>query len=67
MIMVIAKGLGGGIRNGMDSRVRTISIAAEPLAGRDSFCMNDLKAFGAGMFAGKSILRIADGKIPPVY
>jgi 5-methyltetrahydrofolate--homocysteine methyltransferase len=53
MIMATAKGLDGAIGKGMDRRMMmAIIFAAEPLAGRDNFCMNDLKAFRAGMFEG---------------
>jgi len=48
--MAIAKGLDGAIINPLDSRMMATIIAAEALAGRDSFCMNYLKAFRAGMF-----------------
>ncbi|WP_394707989.1 hypothetical protein [uncultured Desulfosarcina sp.] len=51
--MAAAKGIDGVIGKGMGRRMMAIIIAAEPLAGRDHFCINDLKAFRAGMFAGR--------------
>jgi 5-methyltetrahydrofolate--homocysteine methyltransferase len=36
----------------VDKKMMANIIAAEALAGRDNFCMNDLKAFRAGMFEG---------------
>ncbi len=50
MTMAIAKGLDGAIINPLDRRMMATIIAAEALAGRDTFCMNYLKAFRAGMF-----------------
>jgi len=52
MTMAIAKGLDGAIINPLDTRMMANIIAAEALAGKDNFCMNYLKAFRAGMFAG---------------
>jgi cobalamin-dependent methionine synthase I len=52
MTMAIAKGLDGAIINPLDGRMMANIVAAEALAGRDSFCMNYLKAFRAGMFEG---------------
>ena len=52
MTMAIAKGLDGAIINPLDRRMMANIIAAEALAGKDSFCMNYLKAFRAGMFEG---------------
>jgi hypothetical protein len=52
MAMAVAKGLDGAIVNPLDGRMMATIIAAEALAGRDNFCMNDLKAFRAGMFEG---------------
>jgi cobalamin-dependent methionine synthase I len=49
MTMAIAKGLDGAIVNPLDRHMMAGIIAAEALAGRDSFCMNYLKAFRAGM------------------
>ena len=48
MTMAISKGLDGAIINPLDRRMMSNIIAAEALAGRDSFCMNYLKAFRAG-------------------
>jgi 5-methyltetrahydrofolate--homocysteine methyltransferase len=48
MTMAIAKGLDGAIVNPLDKRMMANIIAAEALAGRDSYCMNYLKAFRAG-------------------
>jgi len=50
MTMAIAKGLDGAIINPLDQRMMANIITAEALAGKDSFCMNYLKAFRAGMF-----------------
>lgn len=50
MTMAVAKGLDGAIVNPLDGRMMANIIAAEALAGRDSFCMNYLKAFRAGRF-----------------
>ena len=52
MTMAIAKGLDGAIINPLDKKMMANIIAAEALAGRDSFCMKYLKAFRAGMFEG---------------
>ena len=52
MTMAIAKGLDGAIINPLDRRMMANIIAAEALAGKDSFCMNYLKAFRAGVFEG---------------
>ena len=49
MTMAIAKGLDGAIINPLDGRMMANIVAAEALAGRDSFCMNDLKAFRTGV------------------
>jgi 5-methyltetrahydrofolate corrinoid/iron sulfur protein methyltransferase len=48
MVMAITKGLDGAIMNPLDRKMRASIIAAEALAGRDSYCMNFLKAFRAG-------------------
>jgi cobalamin-dependent methionine synthase I len=50
MVMAIARGLDGAIINPLDARMMANIVAAEALAGRDSFCMNYLKAFRAGKF-----------------
>ena len=50
MTMAIAKGLDGAIINPLDAKMMANIIAAEALAGRDSFCENYLKAFRAGVF-----------------
>lgn len=50
MVMAIARGLDGAIINPLDNRMMANIIAAEALAGRDSFCMNYLKAYRAGKF-----------------
>ncbi len=50
LAMAIPKGLDGAIMNPLDKRMMANIIAAEALAGRDSFCMKYLKAFRAGMF-----------------
>ncbi len=51
MAMAIAKGLDGAIINPLDEKMMANIIAAEALAGKDSYCMNYLKAFRAGMFS----------------
>jgi 5-methyltetrahydrofolate corrinoid/iron sulfur protein methyltransferase len=48
MVMAITKGLDGAIMNPLDRKMRASIIAAEALAGRDSYCMKFLKAFRAG-------------------
>jgi 5-methyltetrahydrofolate--homocysteine methyltransferase len=50
MIMAIAKGLDGAIVNPLDKKMMANIVAAETLTGKDSFCMNYLKAFRAGQF-----------------
>jgi 5-methyltetrahydrofolate--homocysteine methyltransferase len=50
MTMAVAKGLDGAIISPPDGRMMATIVAAESLAGRDSFCMNYLKAFRAGVF-----------------
>jgi 5-methyltetrahydrofolate--homocysteine methyltransferase len=52
MTMAIAKGLDGAIINALDAKMMASIIAAEALAGRDSFCTNYLKAFRAGFLDG---------------
>lgn len=47
MVMAIARGLDGAIVNPLDERMMANIVAAEALAGKDSFCMNYLKAFRA--------------------
>lgn len=48
MIMAIARGLDGAIVNPLDKKMMANIIAAEALAGKDSYCANYLKAFRAG-------------------
>lgn len=50
MVMAIAKGLDGAIINPLDKKMMANIIAAEALAGRDTFCMEYLKAYRAGKF-----------------
>jgi cobalamin-dependent methionine synthase I len=50
MIMAIAKGLDAAIVNPMDKQMRANITAAEVLAGKDSYCMNYLKAYRAKKF-----------------
>lgn len=50
MTMAIARGLDGAIINPMDQKMMANIVAAEALAGRDSFCMNYLKGFRAKLF-----------------
>ncbi len=49
MVMAIAKGLDGAIINPLDKRMMAGIVAAETLAGRDSYCMQYLKAYRAGL------------------
>lgn len=49
MSMAIAKGLDGAIVNPLDRKMMSKIIAAETLAGRDSHCMNYLKAHRKGI------------------
>ncbi|MFV0436087.1 MAG: dihydropteroate synthase [Desulfopila sp.] len=49
-VMAIAKGLDGLIINPLDKRMMANMIAAESLGGRDSHCMNFLKAHRANRF-----------------
>ena len=48
MTMAICKGLDGAIVNPLDKKMMANIIAAETLMGKDSFCMDYLKAFRAG-------------------
>jgi cobalamin-dependent methionine synthase I len=48
MVMAIASGLDGAIVNPLDARMMGGIITAETLMGRDSYCMNYLKAYRAG-------------------
>jgi 5-methyltetrahydrofolate--homocysteine methyltransferase len=50
MVMAIAKGLDGAIVNPLDKRMMANIVAAETLAGKDSYCTNYLKAYRAKMF-----------------
>jgi len=50
MIMALTKGLDAAIVNPLDKRMMANIIAAEALAGKDSFCGNYLKAFRAKKF-----------------
>ena len=50
MVMAITKGLDGAIVNPLDKKMMANIIAAETLAGKDSYCMNYLKAYRAGRF-----------------
>ena len=50
MIMAITKGLDTVIVNPLDKRMMANIVAAEMLAGKDSFCGNYLKAFRAKKF-----------------
>jgi 5-methyltetrahydrofolate--homocysteine methyltransferase len=52
MVMAIAKGLDGAIVNPLDKKMMAAIVAAEALAGKDSFCMNYIKAFRSGMLDG---------------
>jgi 5-methyltetrahydrofolate--homocysteine methyltransferase len=48
MVMAIGKGLDGAIVNPLDRQMMASIVAAEALAGRDSYCMKYLKAYRAG-------------------
>lgn len=50
MTMAITKGLDGAIVNPKDKQMMATIIAAESLAGRDSYCENYLKAYRAEKF-----------------
>lgn len=50
MIQAILKGLDGAIVNPLDKGMISAIISAEALAGKDSYCMNYLKAYRAGLF-----------------
>ncbi|MBN2437777.1 MAG: methyltetrahydrofolate cobalamin methyltransferase [Deltaproteobacteria bacterium] len=47
MAMAISRGLNGAIINPLDRRMMANIIVAEAMAGRDSYCMNYLRAFRA--------------------
>jgi len=51
MVMAITKGLDGAIINPLDQRMMGCIATAEMLAGKDSYCMNYLKGYRAGLFA----------------
>ncbi len=48
MTLAIGKGLDGAIVNPLDRKMMANIVAAETLMGKDSFCMEYLKAFRAG-------------------
>ncbi len=50
MVMAIAKGLDGAIVNPLDKRMMGCITTAEMLIGRDTYCMNYLKAYRSGLF-----------------
>jgi 5-methyltetrahydrofolate corrinoid/iron sulfur protein methyltransferase len=52
MVMAICRGLDGAIVNPLDQRMMACITTAETLMGRDSYCMNYLKAYRAGKLAG---------------
>jgi 5-methyltetrahydrofolate--homocysteine methyltransferase len=52
MVMAIGKGLDGAIVNPLDKKMMAAIVAAEALAGKDSFCMNYIKAFRSGLLDG---------------
>ncbi len=51
MVMAISKGLDGAIINPLDKRMMGCITTAEMLTGKDSYCMNYLKGYRAGLFA----------------
>jgi len=55
MAMAIARGLDGAMVDPLDRRLMGIIVAAEALAGRDTYCMRYLRAHRAGRFATGSI------------
>jgi len=50
MVMAVSKGLDGAIVNPLDARMMGCIVTAEMLMGRDSYCMNYLKAYRANLF-----------------
>jgi len=50
MTMAISRGLDGAIINPLDKRMMANIIAAETLAGNDSYCQNYIQAYRAGKF-----------------
>jgi 5-methyltetrahydrofolate corrinoid/iron sulfur protein methyltransferase len=50
MVMAIARGLDGAIVNPLDARMMGCITTAEMLMGSDSYCMNYLKSYRAGLF-----------------
>jgi len=48
MVMAITSGLDGAIVNPLDKKMMAAILAAETLIGRDSFCMNYLRAYRSG-------------------
>jgi 5-methyltetrahydrofolate--homocysteine methyltransferase len=50
MVLAISKGLDGAIVNPLDAHMMGSIITAEMLMGRDSYCMNYLKAYRANLF-----------------
>jgi cobalamin-dependent methionine synthase I len=50
MVMAVTKGLDGAIVNPLDKKMMANIIAAETLAGKDSYCMKYLQAYRAGRF-----------------
>ncbi len=48
MVLAIGRGLDGAIVNPLDARMMGCITTAEMLMGRDSYCMNYLKAYRAG-------------------
>jgi 5-methyltetrahydrofolate--homocysteine methyltransferase len=50
MAMAISRGLNGAIINPLDRRMMANIIAAEAMAGKDSYCMNYMRAFRAKKF-----------------
>jgi 5-methyltetrahydrofolate--homocysteine methyltransferase len=48
MVLAVGRGLDGAIVNPLDARMMGCITTAEMLTGRDSYCMNYLKAYRAG-------------------
>jgi 5-methyltetrahydrofolate--homocysteine methyltransferase len=45
MVMAITRGLDAAVMNPLDKRLMAAVIMTEALMGKDSFCMNYLKAY----------------------
>jgi 5-methyltetrahydrofolate--homocysteine methyltransferase len=52
MVMAITKGLDGAIMNPLDKKMMANIVTAEALYGKDSYCVNYVKAFRTGLIEG---------------